>query len=216
VNYKKIAAVVGAVMLAVGCTSKVDGQAVSALAATSKVPAPTSSASAAPSSSASAAPAGGDAGITPTGTTLTVGQPATVLYNTEDLGKDTTKLTVTAVSVKKGAITDLKNFDLDAQTKASEPYYITMSFKNAGPAAMKPGGIFGLINVNNTAGDELGRLSLIGDFKPCHGLPPDSLAVGASYTDCEVYVAPPGQNVADVVFAFYIESTRTEITWKAS
>jgi hypothetical protein len=82
---------------------------------------------------------------------------------------------------------------------------------------MEPGGIFGVINTHNTAGDELNRLSLIGDFEPCHGDDvPDNLAVGESYTDCEVYLAPTGQDISDVTLAYYFaDEDRTEITWTA-
>ena len=193
-----------AVLVLAGCGSKVAGQA----AAVSSAPPATN----APPTS-SAAPAGN--GLTPTGTTLAVGETATVQYETKSLSKQSTKLEVTAVSVKKGAISDLKDFTLDAQTKASEPYYVTMTFKNAGPETMEPSGIFGLINPHNAAGDELGKLNLIGEFKRCEGTPPKTLAVGASFTECDVFVAPAGQTVASVVFGFYLDSTNTEITWKA-
>jgi hypothetical protein len=138
------------------------------------------------------------------------------MYETKSLSKDGTKLAVTAVSVKAGSIDDLADFDLDAQSKVSDPFYVTVSFQNVGPLPMEPGGIFGVINAQNTAGDELNRLSLIGEFKPCQGDVPDNLAVGASYTDCEVYLAPAGQDVSKVVLGFYFgDADRTEITWTA-
>jgi hypothetical protein len=212
-NHWKIAAVTGVAALALaGCQSTVAGQAGGGTPApTSAAEKPSSAAKSPPSSAV--APAGGDGDVTPTGTKLPVGQGATVLYETESLSKESTKLGITAVSVKKGAIADLKNFNLDAQTKTSEPYYVTMSFRNSGPKVMKPGGIFGLINAHNADGDKLGKLSLIGEFKKCEGTVPDTLAVGASYTDCGVYVAPPGQAVSDVEFSFYLDSKKTEITW---
>jgi hypothetical protein len=213
--HKKIVAALSVAALALaGCGSKeVAGQSTGDPAATS------SAASTAPPTStaaASSAPPADDSGTTPTGTTLSVGQTATVLYAIKDLSKESTKLQVTAVSAKKGSIGDLKNFNLDAQTKASEPYYITMKFTNAGPKPMAPSGIFGLIEAHNSAGDEMSRLSLLGDFKQCDGTPPDTLAVGQSFTECDVYIAPTGQNLGQVVFAFYLDTTRTEITWKTS
>ena len=206
----QIVMVISAAALALaGCGSGGDRQ-----AATDPL-APTTTTTNVPPSTTTTTPAGDDGGTTPTGTTLNLGQAATVMYETTDAGKDSTKLAVTAVSAKKGAIGDLKNFNLDAQTKVSEPFYITVSFRNVGPNAMEPGGIFGLVKALNTDGDELNRLSLIGDFKPCNGTTPKTLAVGASYTDCEVYIAPTGQNIGKVVFGFYLGSNRTEITWKA-
>jgi hypothetical protein len=210
-NSGKIATVVcAAVLVLTGCGSNVQGKPADApastmdpeptVARTSKVPV--------------ASPAGGDSSLTPTGTTLPVRQTATVLYATKSLSKQSTKLAVTAVSVKKGSIDDLKNFKLDAQTKVSVPFYITMKFRNLGPKSMDPGGIFGLIEPHNTAGDPLNRLSLLGEFKPCDGTPPKQLAVGASFTECDVYIAPAGQNIGNVVFGFYLgDADRTEITW---
>ena len=208
---RKIVTVLGAAAFAVaGCSSTVRGQPEGNVALTTS-PAPVVA-----STTTTGAPvAQGDGGITPTGTTLSVGQTATVLYQTKDLSKETTRLAVTAVSVKKGSISDLKNFDLDAQTKVSQPFYVTMSFRNTGPSVMEPSGIFGLIKAMNTDGDELNSLSLIGSFKPCDGDVPKTLAVGAEYTDCRVYLAPAGQDIGKVVFGFYIELDRTEITWKA-
>ena len=203
-QYSKIIAVAGIASLALaGCGSELKGQA----------SAPTTTAAPSTASSAPAAPAGGDTGLTPTGTTLTSGQKATVQYPIKDLSKETTKLEVTA-SAKKGAISDLKNFDLDAQTKVSDPYYVTMTFHNTGSKAMEPKGIFGLVDAENSDGDKLSRINLIGDFKRCEGTPPDSLAPGASFTECDVYVAPAGQVVDKVVFSFYVDLDKTEITWK--
>lgn len=196
-----------------GCGSTVNGTASGDPLATTKAPPPSHS-SAAPPSPSTGSGTGDDGALTPTGTTLTVGQTATVKYAVKDLSKETTRLNVTAVSVKKGAIKDLKDFNLDAQTKVSDPFYITMTFRNAGPREMEPGGIFGLVRAHNTAGDELNRLSLIGTFKPCDGDVPKTLAVGASYTECEVYIAPAGQEIGNVNFWFYLEDQRTEITWK--
>lgn len=209
-RHGKLATVVcvGAFVLA-GCSSTVQGQ-----PADPQVKAEVPASPVAEPSSAAPAPAG-DSALTPTGTTLKAGKTATVRYAVKDLSKESTKLAVTAKSMRKGKISDLAGFDLDAQTKVSEPYYVTMTFHNVGPKPMEPGGIFGLIEAHNTAGDPLNRLSLLGDFKRCDGIPPKTLAVGASFTECDVYIAPAGQDIGEVVFGFYLgDADRTEITWK--
>ena len=66
----------------------------------------------------------------------------------------------------------------------------------------------------DAAGDELGKLTLLGTFKQCDGDRPDSLAVGESFNECEVYVAPPGQAAVDVEFSFYVDLKKTEVTWQ--
>lgn len=205
---KTIIAVCAAVLALTGCATETAGAAAPSTSLPEK-PVATSS-----STSSSSAPPASDGGLTPSGTTLAVGETATVMYETKSLSKEGTKLAVTAVSVKAGSIDDLADFDLDAQSKVSDPFYVTVSFQNVGPLPMEPGGIFGVINAQNTAGDELNRLSLIGEFKPCQGDVPDNLAVGASYTDCEVYLAPTGQDASKVVLGFYFgDADRTEITW---
>ncbi|MFC4943684.1 hypothetical protein [Pseudonocardia sp. GCM10023141] len=191
-----------------GCSSTVAGlpspaagigpAAVAAPASTGAAPAP------------SAAPAGG---VTPTDTTLPVGKAATVNYATDSTEKETTTLEVTVKTVQQGSVNDLSGFELDAQAKQSDPAYVTVTFRNTGTKAMDPGGIFGLFNAFNTAGDKLGSVTLLGDFPKCDGLPPDSLAAGESFTSCEVYIAPKGQSVTKVVFGFYVDLKRTEITW---
>lgn len=207
---KTVIAACAALLVLAGCASEKAG---AAAPSTSLPESPVAESS---SASEEAPPAGGD-GLTPTGTTLAVGETATVMYETKTLSKEGTKLAVTVTSVKAGAIADLADFDLDAQSKVSDPFYVAVSFQNVGPLPMEPGGIFGVISAHNTAGDELNRLSLIGDFAPCEGaVPPKTLDVGASYADCGVYLAPTGQNISKVTLAFYFgDQDRTEITWTA-
>jgi serine/threonine protein kinase len=182
-----------------------------------------SSGSASPPASstpASSAPAtDGGSGLTPSGTTLTVGEPATVAFELAPLSKKTTELRINVKSVTQGAISDLKDFDLDAQTKTGVPFYVTAAFTNVGAATLKPSGIFGTFTALNEAEDEVNSLSLIGDFPRCEGIPPDALAPGKSFTECEVYIAPASQRVTRVVFDHYIDTKtdvkETKITWTA-
>jgi hypothetical protein len=207
---KTVIAVCAALLVLAGCASEKAG------AAAPSTSLPESPVAESTSASEEAPPASED-GLTPTGTTLAVGETATVMYETKSLSKEGTKLAVTAVSVKAGSIDDLADFELDAQSKVSDPFYVTVSFSNVGPLPMAPGGIFGVITAHNTAGDELNRLSLLGEFAPCESADvPETLAVGASYTDCGVYIAPAGQDISKVVLAFYFgDADRTEITWTA-
>jgi hypothetical protein len=206
---KTIIAVCAAALVLAGCGSETAGAAAPGTKLPDTPPATSSSTSEKPA---------GDGSLTPTGTTLAVGQTATVMYETKSLSKEGTKLAVTVTSVKAGSIDDLEDFDLDAQSKVSDPFYVAVSFQNVGPLPMEPGGIMGVIAAHNTAGDEMNRLSLIGDFAPCeNGAVPDNLAVGASYTDCGVYLAPTGQDIGKVVLGFYFgDADRTEITWTAA
>ena len=195
-------------MALAGCSTSVAGQPSAA------APAASVSVSAAPAAvSTPAAAPEGNGTPTPTGTRLPVGQAATVAYPVDRAQTGITTLEVTVTSVQQGTIDDLADFELDAQTKLGDPSYVTVSLRNTGTAAMDPGGIFGLINAVNAAGDELAGLSLFGDFPVCEGLPPESLAPGASFSECDVYIAPKGQPTSAVIFAFYLALDRTEITW---
>ena len=166
----------------------------------------------APSLPASSEPA--DGGLTPTGTTVKVGTVARVPYETDTLSKESSVLAISVVSVRPGSIADLKGFDLDAQTKNGVPFYVTARFADVGGKAVKPSGIFGVINAYNGAGDKLSELDLIGDFPRCDGLPPQSLAPGHDFTMCQVYVAPAGQHVQQVVFDHFVKDTETKVTWR--
>src|SRR5262245_34272756 len=95
-----IAACAAALALA-GCATEAGGTAAPATTVPDKPSSSTTSSTPPPPSD----------GLTATGTTLAVGQPATVMYETKSLSKDGTKLAVTVVSVKAGSIDDLKDFD---------------------------------------------------------------------------------------------------------
>jgi hypothetical protein len=148
-----------------------------------------------------------------------VGEPATVEFELAPLSKQTTELRINVKSVTQGAISDLKDFDLDAQTKTGVPFYVTAAFTNVGTATLKPSGIFGTFSALNEVGDEINSLTLLGDFPRCEGIPPDALAPGTSFTECDVYVAPAGQRVTSFVFDHYLDTStdvkETKITWTA-
>ena len=199
-------------LLLVACSGSATGHGSVATPA-SKATAPTAIVSSPPPTSA---PATTPSGLTPSGTTLRLGAEARVPFETETLSKQSSVLAISIRSVQPGRIADLRGFNLDAQTKAGAPFYVKASFRNVGSRAVKPSGIFGVIDAFNTAGDKLGELDLIGDFARCDGTPPDSLAPGQSFTECQVYVAPAGQRVAKVVFDHFVQNTETTVSWPAN
>jgi hypothetical protein len=119
------------------------------------------------------------------------------------------------VTVKQGKISDLSNFQLDAQTKLGVPFYVTEVVKNVGRAAGKVTGWGGALTVDNAAGDEIDSITLLGDFPTCQGNPPDKLAPGKGFTECDVYVAPKGQSVASVAYENFdnASTNSTTVTW---
>ena len=171
----------------------------------------TASAAAAKAGSAakvgSAAPAAAaGSGLSPDGTKLKFGQTARVGYSYGS-GATTGPYQLT-VTVRKGSISDLSSFDLDAQTKLGVPFYITEVVKNVGKADGNVSGSGGALTVENAAGDDLDSITLLGDFPTCQGIPPNTLAPGKQFTECDVYIAPRGQSVASVAY-----QDQTTVTW---
>jgi hypothetical protein len=161
------------------------------VAATATATATEAAATAAPTAKPAAS---GSKAITAPDSTLKLGQAARLkqAYNVTG-GKGT--LEVQPMSVKKGKISDLKDFKLDAQTKTGSPFYVTVHFKSLAPKSFKQTGFMGLLTVSNKAGDPANNLTLLGTFTPCQGTVPDTLKPGAEFTICEVYVLPKGQSV---------------------
>jgi hypothetical protein len=119
----------------------------------------------------------------------------------------TIKLTIGVVA---GALSDLKDFDLDAQTKKGTPFYLSYSVTNLSQANVDSSGFTGLLTVDTENGDEASDLTLAGDFPKCEGEAPDSLTPGASGHGCDVFVVPAGETVAKVSID---NGDSGEITW---
>jgi ABC-type transporter Mla MlaB component len=115
----------------------------------------------------------------------------------EDFDTSKTNPIKLTLSLQQGALADLQNFQLDAQTKQSTPYYLTIQVSNVGTATIDTSGFAGLLTVNDAAGDQVASLTLLGDFPKCDGEIPDTLAPGASAHECDVYTAPQGQQVSN-------------------
>jgi hypothetical protein len=198
-----VAALASALAAGLAACGPASGSTSQATSPTATVPAPATSGTAAPSV----------AGLTPDGTKLTYGQTARVGYS---YGAGATtgpyKLTVT---VRKGSISDLSNFELDAQTKQGVPFYVTEVVTNTGKAPGQVSGWGGALTVKDAAGDEVSSITLLGDFPTCQGNPPDTLAPGKQFTECDVYVTPAGQSVASVAYQNYDNKTldQTTVTW---
>ncbi len=133
--------------------------------------------------------------VTEPGTTLEPGAEATVVWEREDA--DATALSVTVASVKAGTMRDFRFFSLDAQTKGSTPYYVTVTATNRGPAALQNVQVPLLVR---DSGNVLTQPSqVVGDVKPCRGNAlPASLAVAQSAKACLIYLVPKGSTLQSV------------------
>lgn len=151
-----------------------------------------------PPTVSSSAPRGDE--LTPTATELAFGEPARMMYDATTVGEEKTKIALVPVSVTHGPISDFEDVNLDEEERSKEYFYVTMSATNLGPLPLDP--VFMLyVKVRDTAHKAMTRIHfLTGGFTPCETKPTDTLAVGATFTTCEVYVAPEGQDVSEVAF----------------
>jgi hypothetical protein len=156
------------------------------------------------------APAADDAGKT-----LALGQRAVTSY--VDYGAKSTKPTKVGVSVlkvRKGSISDLKDFNLDAKQRKTVPYYIDAKYENLGTFAltrhlMEP-------SVEDSGGTEYKPIQLIvlsGTFKQCPNYSDAKLKPGQSFTGCTPVLLPKGHAFGRVRFDGDV--TKDPVFWGA-
>jgi hypothetical protein len=147
--------------------------------------------------------------------TLSLGQRAVTDY--VDYGaKDQrpTKVGVSVVKVRKGNISDFKDFNLDAKERKTVPYYVDAKFENLGRFAltrhlMRP-------SLEDSDGTEYRPITLIvlsGTFKPCPDYSDAKLKPGQSFTGCSPILLPKGKQFGRVRFEGDV--TKDPIFWSA-
>ena len=168
-----------------------------------------------PAAAATAAPDEGAEEPGEAGDTLALGDRAEVDYieygASEDKNKEV-KLGVTVVKVRKGKISDFKDFNLDADQRASVPYYVDAKFENLGDAALtrhllEPA-------VEDADGQEYRAINLIvlsGTFKPCPEYSEKKLGPGESFTGCSAILLPKGKELERV--RFQGDVTKDPVFW---
>jgi hypothetical protein len=147
--------------------------------------------------------------LTKGGTTLTEGKPASVVYQVAD--KAASVITVTVSAVRKGSIKrDFAFFSLDAESKASSPFYVDLTVKNEGPAGL--GGAALPIFAHDSSNTNLPANQIVGSFKPCsNSTLPKSFLPGATAKLCLVYLVPKGKALVSV--DLQTGSAKDAITW---
>jgi hypothetical protein len=149
------------------------------------------------------------------GDTLALGDRAVVDYieygTSEDKNKNV-QLGVSVVKVRKGSIGDFKDFNLEADQKASVPYYVDAKFENLGDVALtrhllEP-------TVEDADGQEYRAINLIvlsGTFKPCPEYSEKKLAPGERFTGCSAILMPKGKELERV--RFQGDVTKDPVFW---
>jgi hypothetical protein len=147
----------------------------------------------------------GPGSLTPPGTHLALGGPATVGWvpPSQDLGTGAhkgIKLQVTVVSIQKGTMADFRNVELSGNQRRSTPYYVQLrvtALSNASvPKDSDPAITFTAID---DRGQEQQSITFLGTFSRCDDpTPPKQLVSGKTYQSCLAYLIPGGGSIQKV------------------
>ncbi|WP_343920228.1 hypothetical protein, partial [Agrococcus citreus] len=153
-------------------------------------PAETTEAAPAETEEAAAPAAAGD--LTPPGTELAIGEPATVTFSSGTTVTDA-PLTVTVTGVEEGSIADYEAAGLDQdfldQLAGYRTYYVTVEATKADPAGVELAytALYSDMGALDSNGQRMQTVSLIGDFAPCNTESfPSEIDEGATVTTCYV------------------------------
>jgi len=164
---------------------------------------------------------GGAVGSTKPGAQLSIGQTAHVTFAPMHTDTDVNdplrvQIDVTVVSIREGAISDLSGFNLNAQQKASVPYYLTSKVTNNGssfPTQFSEPGVIALDAHGNT---QSSTGLLLGDLKKCPQVtaPPKVWKASQSITSCDVYLMPQGSSIVSAQYNGTPAYAASPVTWK--
>ncbi|ROR91449.1 hypothetical protein [Nocardioides aurantiacus] len=149
-------------------------------------------------------------GVTPTkaGTELAFGETATVAYEPNTSKSSVLELTVQ--KVQTGRIGDLSAFQLDATTRRTTPYYVTVRVENVGSGDL--GGAAVPLFAVDGADSLIQPSSFTSEFDRCPSTPlPAKFGEGASTSGCLVYLVPDRGELTAV--SFRPLQTFEPITW---
>jgi hypothetical protein len=144
---------------------------------------------------------------------LPLGERAVVDYVEYGEKEVDSKLGVTVVKVRKGKISDFKDFNLDAEQKAAVPYYVDAKFENLGSEPLTRS--FIEPSAEDADGQEYAAMTLIvlnGTFKPCPNSSDKKLAPGDSFTGCAAILIPKGKQFERVRFEGDV--TKDPVFWQ--
>ncbi|MCW2841771.1 MAG: hypothetical protein JWR55_3254 [Aeromicrobium sp.] len=147
--------------------------------------------------------------LTPGGTTLTVGRPATVVHQVGDGAASA--VTVAVSGIEPGSMDDFRFFSIDEETKKSAPYYVTVTVTNDGPAGL--GGAALPIFARDSTNTHLPANDIVGTFKPCPTATlPQTFLPAATATLCLVYLVPAGRTLESIVLQ--TGTAADAVSWK--
>jgi len=135
--------------------------------------------------------------LTAAGESLTIGDPAAVIFQAGPDRVSTIELAVTKV-IKGSMERDFGNFALSDEQVEQEPYYVTVQVTNTGPAAL--GGSAAPLWALDSTDTYFPPTSLVGNLAACPGgaALPKPFAEGDSLTTCVLFIAEAGTTVSEV------------------
>ena len=149
--------------------------------------------------------AAGSGGLTPPGTHLAFGGPATVGWvpPSQDTGTGAhhgIRLRVSVVSIQKGTMADFRNVQLNGTERKSTPYYVQLRVTALGstapPKNSDPAITFTAID---DRGQQQQSITFLGTFSRCDDpMPPKQFVSGKTYESCLAYLIPGGGSIQKV------------------
>ena len=163
---------------------------------------------------------GGAVGSTKPGAQLSIGQTAHVTFAPMHTDTDVNdplrvQIDVTVVSIREGAISDLSKFELNAQQKASVPYYLTSKVTNNGASFPTQFSEPGVIALDAHGNAQISTGLLFGNLKQCPQVAaPKVWKTGQSTTSCDVYLMPQGSAIVSAQYIGTPAYAATPVAWK--
>jgi len=159
-------------------------------------------------------------GLTKPGAKLKLGETAHVTFkplNAPATSKKTYKLDVAVLKIEKGSIADdFKNVDLDADQKASTPYYVSVRVTNPGTEVpVKSDDPDIRFDGIDDRGQEQGSVTFFGTFERCDDAEaPTPFGHGESYESCLVYLIPGGGSIVQENWSGSDAYVLKPVAWK--
>lgn len=151
--------------------------------------------------------------LTKPGTTLKLGQTATVQWDNGNPPEYTFAITVS--SITPGSMGDFKDVSLTGVPKGASPTYVRLTITNVGSRALKtsvgdPAYSMGVQEPGGLDGD----VSMTGDFPPCPQVDsPSAYLPGKTFTTCQIYMERG--TVEQVGYDGSTSTIDTPILWSA-
>lgn len=145
--------------------------------------------------------------LTSGGSTMDVGQSASVVYQPD--GAARTVITVRVEGISRGKSEDVKG--VEGVPDGAVPFYVETSIHNAGPAALDGAPV--PLSGRDDAGDRIDATGLSRPVAGCDPLPADgALERGATAKGCLLFAVPDGTALRDV--RLRTSDLASPVTWK--